>query len=126
MSESSDRIEGTCHCGAVRVSVPADTTGVVACHCGDCQKMHGNFFAMLAADRGAVQWSGEDSIRWYDSSEKSRRGFCARCGSRLAKDAHGSPRLLVSVGLFDPRLQRRIVRQVFTESKPDWYDLPSG
>jgi hypothetical protein len=88
--------------------------------------MHGNFFAMLAADRDTVRWTGEDAIRWYDSSEKARRAFCVHCGSRLAKDAHGSPRVLVSMGLFDPHLQRRIVRQVFTESKPDWYDLPSG
>ena len=35
----SDHLEGNCHCGAVRVSVPADAFGVVACHCGDCQKL---------------------------------------------------------------------------------------
>lgn len=119
-----DRIEGHCHCGAVRVSVPAEASGVIACHCDDCQKLHGNFFALLAAPKADVTWTGEESIRWYDSSEKVRRSFCGNCGSRLAKDPKDKPQMLVSVGLFDRDLARRIVRHVMPEKKPDWYDLP--
>lgn len=116
----SERMNGRCHCGAVRVSVPADAIGVVACHCQDCQKLHGNFFAMLAVDRDQVEWSGEEA-HWYASSDRARRSFCRNCGSRLAKDPAGSPKVLVSVGLFEPELQRRIIREVFVESKPAWY-----
>ena len=118
-------IKGSCHCGAVKLEVPEDAVGVVACHCGDCQKLHGNFFAMLAVDRAEVSIADASSVRWYDSSEKVRRSFCANCGSRLMKDPLGGPKLLVSVGLFAKELPRRIVKQVFVESKPAWYDLPS-
>jgi hypothetical protein len=121
----SNLIQGACHCGAVKVEVPADSFGVVACHCGDCQKLHGNYFAMLAVDRSALVWTGDASIRWYDSSTKARRAFCAQCGSRLAKDPHGSPKVLVSVGLFAKDLNRHLAKNVFAELKPNWYDLPA-
>jgi hypothetical protein len=120
-----ETLTGSCHCGAVTVRIPADSVGVVACHCGDCQKLHGNFFAMLAVDRTAVTVTGEDTLRWYDSSAKARRSFCGQCGSRVAKDPHGSPKVLFSIGLFEKTLPRRIVRHVMPESKPDWYDLPT-
>jgi hypothetical protein len=117
-------LEGKCHCGAVTVSIPDDSPGVIACHCGDCQKLHGNFFAMLAVDRDKLQWGADSSVKWYDSSNKARRSFCKKCGSRLAKDPHGSPKVLVSVGLFPKDIARRIQKQVMPESKPAWYDLP--
>lgn len=121
----SEAIVGSCHCGAVRVTVPSSAFGVVACHCGDCQKLHGNFFAMLAVERAEVVWSGEGTVRWYDSSAKARRSFCGTCGSRLAKDPHGSPKVLVSMGLFDKALPRRLAKNVLGESRPAWYDLPA-
>src|SRR5688572_27128481 len=117
-------MNGSCHCGAIEVQVPDTAFGVVACHCGDCQKLHGNFFAMLAVDRGEVALADPDGqLRWYASSGKARRAFCARCGSRIAKDPDGSPRLLLSIGLFERTTGHRIVKNVFAESKPDWYAL---
>jgi hypothetical protein len=119
-----DTLEGQCHCGGVKVSVPAEAFGVVACHCGDCQRLHGNYFAMLAVPTAAVQWSGEMPPQWYESSGQARRSHCPRCGSRLAKVAAPGERTLLSVGLFPPDLPRRIRKQVWTESHPAWYDLP--
>jgi hypothetical protein len=122
----SESLSGACHCGAVGVQVPGSAIGVVACHCENCQKLHGNFFAMLAVDRDAVRWSGAESIVWYDSSPKAKRGFCKQCGSRLAKDPNGSPKVLVSVGLFSATLPRTIIKHVFEESKPAWYASEKG
>jgi hypothetical protein len=119
------RLEGQCHCGGVKLSLPADAFGVVACHCGDCQQLHGNFFAMLAVPTEAVQWSGELQPQWYDSSPQARRSHCPRCGSRLAKMPADGQRTLVSVGLFPRDLPRRIRKQVWTDAHPDWYDLPA-
>lgn len=119
-----ERLQGHCHCGGVRVSLPADTFGVIACHCEDCQKLHGNFFAMLAAPTADVEWSGELQPQWYASSAQAQRAHCPRCGSRLAKVPANGERTLVSVGLFSRHLPRTIQKQVWTESHPDWYDLP--
>jgi hypothetical protein len=116
-------MEGRCHCGAVQVTAPDDAAGVIACHCEDCQRLHGNFFALLAAPASAVRWSGEDHVRWYDSSPSARRAFCDRCGSRLAKQANGSDRVLLSAGLFGPLTGRTIVRHLYKDSHPAWYTV---
>lgn len=112
---------GRCHCGAVTVSVPASAFGVLACHCDDCQRLHGNFFAFVAAPAAEVRWTGEEHIRWYDSSPATQRAFCERCGSRLAKRPVGADRVLVSVGLFGPQTGLRIAKELYADRKPDWY-----
>ena len=120
-----EHFSGRCHCGAVHLRVPRDRAfGVVACHCDDCQRLHGNFFAMLAAEREAVAIEGADALVAYASSATVRRSFCRHCGSRIAKDSQGSPRLLLSMGLFGRDTGLAVRRQVWPESQPDWYALP--
>lgn len=121
---SEGELVGACHCGRVRVHMPGESTGVIACHCADCQKLHGNYFALLAADGPSVRWEGEEHIRWYRSSPGSERGFCAHCGSRLAKRPLGGTKLMVSAGLFGPSLPRRVVKNLWVEQKPGWYEAP--
>jgi len=117
-------LHGRCHCGGVAFTIAADSAGVVACHCTDCRRMHGNYNAMLAAPREAVAFASDATLHWYQSSEKARRGFCSVCGARLFKDNLGSARLMVSAGTIDGTTGKRIVRNLFVESKGDWYDLP--
>lgn len=118
------RLEGACHCGAVRVSIPAAAVGVVICHCGDCRRLHGNGFAMLVAGRGAVAWSGDaDRVR-HRTSPGVQRSFCPRCGSRLAKEPDDAPKLLLSAGLFDDARDRGAIRHLHVESAPAWDAVP--
>jgi hypothetical protein len=124
MSEELAMLSGACHCGRVRVTIPADSVGVIACHCGDCQKLHGNSFAMVVADRAAVRWEGEDHVQWYRSSAANERGFCTTCGSRLAKRPVEGSRIMVSVGLFDRALPRKVIKHLWLEAKPDWHEGP--
>lgn len=124
MDAAPARLEGRCHCGAIAVSIPADAAGVIACHCGDCQRLHGNYFAMLVVDREAVVWSGSGERAHYRSSPEVQRSFCPHCGSRIAKEPDGSARLLLAAGLFPPDLPQRLVRHLHTDTKPDWYPLP--
>ena len=124
-ADDSTHLEGRCHCGAVTVRVPRSAFGVVACHCDDCQKLHGNFFAMLAAERASVQLDGGDAVQAYASSPTATRTFCRHCGSRIAKDARDSPRLLLAAGLFGRETGLRLRKSVWGQSKPDWYELPA-
>lgn len=119
-------LTGACHCGRVRVSIPEASAGVVVCHCADCQKLHGNSFALFAAERSAVRWEGEEHVRWYRSSEANERSFCGHCGSRLAKRPVGGPRVMVSAGLFDPRLPRTAIKHLWLEQKPAWVGVSGG
>ena len=117
---------GACFCGAVRFSVEGDVGGVISCHCRDCQRLTGNYGALVVVDKAATTIEGEDALRWYDTGPGSRRAFCATCGSRLLKDK-GTDKWIVSVGAFDPPLDVRNAKNIFIGSKGSWYELtPAG
>lgn len=120
----TDILTATCHCGKVHFTMPASAAGVLACHCSDCQKMHGNFNAFVAAPRADMTVTGEEALVWYQSSDTSRRAFCGTCGARVAKEITAAGRLLVSAGLIDGPSGKRIIKNLWEQSKPDWYDLP--
>jgi hypothetical protein len=124
MTDTGSRLSGQCFCGGVKFSISATSVGVVACHCADCRKMHGNYNAMLAALRDDVRFETDASLVWFDSSEKAKRGFCQTCGSRLFKDNLGSDKLMVSAGVIDGPTSKVIIRNLWEASKGDWYALP--
>lgn len=119
-------LEGTCFCGAVSFRAASDPVGVISCHCTDCQKMHGTYNAMAAVPRDTLTIEGP--VRWYDSSESAKRGFCETCGARLFKDNNGSDKVMVSMvsmGAIDTPTGLRKFKNLFVESKGDWYELPA-
>jgi hypothetical protein len=119
-------LTATCHCGAVRLRLPADAAGILACHCADCLKMHGNFNAFLAAPAADVLIERSEALVWYQSSQTSRRAFCRTCGARVVKEVTPAGRWLVSAGLIDGPTGKRIIKNLWEASKPDWYDLPTA
>ena len=118
-------LSGRCHCGGVRFRIPADAAGVIACHCDDCRKLHGNYNVMIAAPRQDVRFESDAKLVWYASSSAARRGFCADCGSRLFKDNLGTDRLLVSAGAIEGPTGKTIIKNLWEQSKGDWYALPA-
>lgn len=121
----SETLHAACHCGRVQITIPAASVGVLACHCGDCQKMHGNFNAFLAVPKTEVELAGAEALVWYASSEAARRAFCGTCGSRVLKEITAAGRWLISAGLVDGPTGKRIIKNLWEQSKPDWYDLPA-
>lgn len=119
---TNEALHGACHCARVRVTMPAQSAGVIVCHCSDCQKLHGSSFALFAAERADVRWEGEEHIHWYRSSSANERGFCAHCGSRLAKRPTEGTRIMVSAGLFDRALPRQVIKNLWLEQKPAWIE----
>ena len=120
----SDTLQGACHCGIIRFSLPRSAAGVLACHCSDCRKMHGNYNTFIASPIEDVTLEGDEALVWYQSSDTSRRAFCRRCGSRVLKEVTPAGRWLVSAGLIDGATGKHIIKNLWEQSKPDWYDLP--
>lgn len=80
--DSPARVEGGCHCGAVRYAMPTEVQHHTLCHCIDCRRHAGApavAWAMASAD--AVSISG--AVKTYASSEHGRRSFCPECGTGL-------------------------------------------
>lgn len=121
----SERLHASCHCGKVQVTIPAAAVGVPVCHSGNCREMHRNFDAFLAVPRIEVDLRAADAPVWYQSSDAPRRAFCGTCGGRVLKEATAAGRWLISAGLVDGPLGKRIIRSLREQSRPDWYDLPA-
>lgn len=112
-----------CHCGAVRLSLPAEAGGIIAAIARRCPAL-----SMPSSWRSATRsgWMERPALVWHQSSADSRRAFCGSCGARVAKERTAVGRWLVSAGLIDGPTGRPIVRNLWAQSKPDWYARPEA
>lgn len=111
---------GGCLCGAVTYRVHAPLRPVVACHCHQCRKTSGHHVAATSAPRAAVEIRGP--VRWYRSSDRARRGFCATCGSNLFWDGPGE-NLSIFAGTLDGPTGLALAGHIFCADKGDYYDI---
>ena len=122
------RATGSCLCGAVRYEVTASLRDVVDCHCAMCRKTHGHIAAYTAAPKPVLQLSESRGLRWYQSSNIARRGFCSECGASLFWDPSGKDYIAIAAGTLDPPTGLKTVIQVHVASAGDYYtpspDIP--
>ena len=97
-------LEGSCHCGAVRLSLHAAPGHLIDCNCSICRR-HAALWALL--DASAVSVSGHPgNTTGYEWGKRSIRTFhCSTCGcvthwESVAPDA--GTRLGVNMRNFDP------------------------
>ncbi|MGM0586179.1 MAG: GFA family protein [Pseudomonadota bacterium] len=85
------KLEGSCHCGAVRLSVEAYApVPYLRCHCSICRKTAGGggYAINLGAWSETLEVQGADAIAMFHAVIDGRespgeRRFCGRCGSAL-------------------------------------------
>ena len=118
--------EASCLCGAVQFTIADEMAPIVACHCSQCQRWHGNFGAYTDAPWSAIAFAADDQLRWYQSSAKARRGFCAACGSSLFWKARGADRVSIAAGALRSPTGLALTRHIFVADKPDWYEITDG
>lgn len=114
---------GRCLCGAVGVEVRGELPGPDACHCSQCRRWSGHVWASTDILREDLTITGEDSVRWFQSSEKVRRGSCSVCGSAMFWDVPGRKRIAVAMGLFDAPTGTQLAKHIFTADKGDYYRI---
>lgn len=119
-------MRGSCLCGAVRFTVQGALPAPDACHCRQCRKQSGHFWASTDVPREAVRLEGEEALTWYASSEKVRRGFCSVCGSVLFWDPVGHGTLAIAMGAFDQPTGVTLGKHIFVSQKGDYYQLRDG
>ncbi|MDP3339540.1 GFA family protein [Frigidibacter sp.] len=118
--------KGACLCGAVRFEVEGGLAPADACHCTMCRKLSGHYFASTDVPRDRLTVQGEDAVRWYQSSEKVRRGFCGTCGSQLFFDPPHRDSIAVAMGAFEGETGTRLHIHIFVADKGDYYDIADG
>jgi len=120
------RASGRCECGAVRYRVAGRLRAVVNCHCSQCRRTHGHFAAYTQAPRDALALDEDRGLRWFRSSTRARRGFCAECGASLFFDHDGADGICIAAGTLDPPTGLETVRHVFVEDAGDYYAIDDG
>ncbi|ODA67750.1 Glutathione-dependent formaldehyde-activating enzyme [Methyloligella halotolerans] len=117
---------GGCLCGSVRYEVRGELRPVVNCHCSQCRKTHGHFIGYTSADRNDLVLAEESGLRWYQSSEKARRGFCHQCGASLFWEPTEGSSVAISAGTLDAPTGLKTVRHIFVAEKGDYYEIDDG
>ena len=85
------RLEGSCHCGAVRFSVESYApVPYLRCYCSVCRKTAGGggYAINLGGKAGTLKIEGADAVTVFRAliggeESPAERRFCARCGSAL-------------------------------------------
>jgi hypothetical protein len=109
---------GGCQCGAVRFAA----TGLgrpSICHCRMCQKAFGSFFGPFVGAH-ELTWT-RGSPKYFQSSNKATRGFCAECGTPLTYMAEGG-HVELAIGAFDRPAEIVPKIQLSPETRMPWLD----
>ena len=112
---------GSCLCRAVTFELHGDLRPVLACHCTQCRKTSGHFWAATAVARDGLRIARGDGLRWYRSSERAQRGFCATCGSSLFWQEDEAESISVAAGAIDGATGLHIEKHIFEADKGDYY-----
>ncbi|MER9154570.1 GFA family protein [Mesorhizobium sp. M0778] len=122
----ADSHSGSCLCGAVRLQTRGPLRGVIYCHCSQCRKQSGHFYAATnVADRD-ITIAGAENVIWYEASSFARRGFCKTCGSLLFWKPMEGGYVSVMAGLFDAPTGLQGECHIFVGDKGDYYAIDDG
>lgn len=120
------RATGGCLCGAVRYEVRGPLRDVVNCHCGQCRRTHGHFAAQTATAMDDLVLTERRGLKWFQSSEKARRGFCGECGASLFWQREGGDTISIAAGTIDQPSGLQTIGHVFVADIGDYYEITDG
>ena len=121
------KIDGACHCGAIKVEGEADPATTTVCHCTDCQTSSGTAFRVSIPVSGETfRMSGKPATyvkTTADSGNPRVQAFCPTCGTPIYSTSPGEgpqARYMVRVGLLRQRDQLKPGRQIWFRSARPW------
>ncbi|MDW5313450.1 GFA family protein [Rhizobium sp. PL01] len=114
---------GSCNCGAVRFHTHGELREVIACHCSQCRKQTGLYYAATNVLDGDLDLEGGENITWYRSSPQARRGFCKICGSALFWKMDSLDYTSIMAGAFDTPTGLAFGVHIFCADKSDFYEI---
>lgn len=118
--------DGSCLCGAVRFRTSGPLRGVVFCHCSQCRKQTGLYYAATDVRNEDLAIDGAENLTWYAASGFARRGFCRTCGSGLFWKRNGAGQTSVLAGAFETPSGLVPESHIFTADRGDFYTIDDG
>lgn len=127
------KVDGSCHCGAIRFEAEIDPERVRVCHCTDCQALTGSAFRITVPAREAdvrfLSGTPKDYVkRTADSGTPRLHAFCPDCGTPIyATSIDGADRTLgLRVGTLRQRATLAPKRQFWARSRLPWLPALPG
>jgi hypothetical protein len=117
---------GSCLCGAVAFELLGPLDDVIACHCNQCRKMTGNYWASTHTADADLKFTRQDTLKWFASSDGAKRGFCKECGSSLFWKKNGENITSICVGSIDGKTGLKLGGHIFTADAGDYYVISGG
>lgn len=118
-------MRGSCLCGAVVFEVEPPPGDVSLCHCTQCRRQSGHFWAASPVPPERLRLVEDRGLRWFRASPGAGRGFCGFCGAFLFWQSDDREAVYFAPGALDGPSGLRVDRQIFTEDAGDYYS-PSG
>ena len=115
---------GSCLCGGVQFTALGPLRPVIACHCTQCRKQSGHFWAATSVPATRLHMEKMETLRWFSASDTARRGFCSGCGAFLFWRATGSPDISFAASALDGPTGLTIAEHWHMDTAGDYYTTP--
>ncbi|MFN0116113.1 MAG: GFA family protein [Paracoccaceae bacterium] len=116
---------GGCLCAAVRFATEGPLREVVFCHCTQCSRTSGHYWAATSVPLDRFRLTDARGLRWFRSSETAERGFCGGCGASLLWKPAGEAAIHIAPGAFDMPSGLVAGPHIFSADAGDYY-APEG
>lgn len=118
--------KGSCQCGKITFELWDFKPQYSICHCTECRKWTGSFYACIAVKPDNYKIQGEENIKWYAKTPNSEQGFCKDCGSAIFWRETNNPNYLdFAIGSLNNPSQLTAKQHIFCKSKANFYALPN-
>jgi len=116
--------EGGCLCNETTFTARGMPINPHLCSCIMCQKSSGApTVAWVEFPLDTFKWNG-NKPGFYQSSEKTQRCFCQKCGCLLGTLNKGYPNVCITIAsLTNPNLIVPNKQHSYKESAPSWWEV---
>ena len=121
-------LKGSCECGEVTYLVKGPLRPTIACHCTQCRKTSGHYWAATQVPSKHLKLVKDGGLKWFRSSARARRGFCVGCGSSLFWQMDGEGTTSIGSGTLDdlPVGEAAVDKHIYVADKGTYYNLSDG
>jgi hypothetical protein len=118
--------KGACLCGSVKFEVAGALHPPDACHCSQCRKQSGHYWASTDVSRNDLTITGREHVSWFRSSKQIQRGFCSICGSFLFWEQIKGNTIAIAMGAFESPTDTSLSMHIYVADKGDYYEIADG
>ncbi len=115
-------MNGQCLCGQTTFNVQLKNHHVCVCHCSICRRQTSGAIMTIDIEQGSLQFTKQDHLSIYNSSEWGERGFCNQCGTNLFWRSKDQSYCNINVfALNDIPHTLSLETEIYIDNKPEFY-----